>query len=320
MSLTIACSTIPLQSRKLDRPVRELGAAEWARELDEIKAGGFDAIDLVDSWLAPASLDRRELAELRSVLRDCDVAVAGLSIARRSVIDPVDGDANLEYAHRSLECAAALGAPVVNIGFHRPLLQEQTRTQFWMVPGAADDRTDETWRLAVERVREIAIHAATFDLGVSLELYEETLLDSSTDAVRLVTAVGQSNVGINPDLGNLVRVPAPLEKGWFDLLRDCLPHMSYWHVKNFIRLEHSRAGVFMSYPTELGVGVIDYREAFRLALGSGYAGPICVEYYDGDALGTAIRSREYIEAVLADLQPRMCVDAETAKTRRGARL
>jgi len=315
----IACSTIPLQSRTLERPLRELGPAEWARELDEIRAGGFDAIDLADSWLAPASLEPTELSELHHALLDADISVAGLSIARRSMIDPVHGDANLDYAHRSVECAAALDAPVVNIGFHRPLLPEQLRTQFWMVPGAADDRGEETWRLAVDRVREIAVHAAALELRVSLELYEETLLDSSEHAVRMVEDVGEPNVGINPDLGNLVRVPAALQKGWVDILRECLPYMSYWHVKNFIRLEHPRAGVFLSYPTELGVGVIDYREAFRLALDAGYDGAICVEYYDGDALGTAIRSREYIERVLADLRPRMPSDAAAAGVRHEVR-
>lgn len=300
MTPAVACSTIPLQGRKLDRPVRELGRTGWVDELRELKAAGFSAIDLADSWLAPAELDEHELSDLRSALGDVGLDVVGISIARRSVIDPVDGVANLEYAHRTLECAVELGAPVVNIGFHRPLLPQQTRFQFWMVPGAADERTDETWRLAVERVAEIADHAAALDLAVSLELYEDTLLDSSSGAIRLVEAIARPNVGINPDLGNLVRVPAPLTQGWFELLRDCLPHMNYWHVKNFIRLEHPDAGVFLSYPTELAVGVIDYREALRHVLAAGYAGPICIEYYDGDALGAAVRSRRYLDALLAD--------------------
>jgi sugar phosphate isomerase/epimerase len=298
----VACSTISLQSRKPERPVRELGAAGWKRELLRLRSAGFAAVDLIDSWLAPAELDDRELTELRDVLQGCELAVAGLSVSRRSVIDPVDGDANLEYAHRTLDCAAFLGAPMVNVGFHRPLLPGQKRAQFWMVPGAADDRSDTTWQSAVERMRELAIHAQPLGLDLSLELYEESLLDSGSEAARMVHDVGESNVGVNADLGNLIRVPRLLDQGWHELLLDCLPHLNYWHVKNYIRLEHPATGTFMSYPTELGVGVIDYREAIRIALESGYEGPLCIEYYEGDTLETAVRSRRYLESLLADFE------------------
>ncbi len=297
---TIACSTLAIQSRTPATPVRELGAAGWERELRRLRSAGFGAVDFIDAWLAPALLDDRELTELRDVLRACELAVAGVSISRRSVIDPVDGDANLEYAHRTIECAAALGAPVVNVGFHRPLLPDQMRAQFWMVPGAADDRSEATWQAAVDRMGELAAHAESLGLDLSLELYEDTLLDSGAEAARMVLAVDRPNVGVNADLGNLIRVPKPLDRSWAELLADCLPHLNYWHVKNYIRLEHPATGTFMSYPTELGVGVIDYREAIRMALEAGYTGPLCIEYYEGDTLETAVRSRRYLEALFAD--------------------
>ena len=301
MTPTIACSTLAVQSRTLKTPVRELGAAGWERELRRLRAAGFAAVDFIDAWLAPAELDDRQLTELRDVLLACELSVAGVSISRRSVIDPVDGDANLEYAHRTLECTAFLGAPILNVGFHRPLLPEQTGTQWWVVPGAADDRSEATWQSAVDRLRELATRAESLGLDLSLELYEDTLLDSGSEAARMVRAVGRTNVGINADLGNLIRVPRPLDQGWPELLLDCLPHLNYWHIKNYIRLEQPATNTFMSYPTELGVGVIDYREAIKIALESGYEGPLCIEYYEGDTLETATRSRRYLEALFADL-------------------
>ena len=298
----IAGSTLVLGSRKLDRPVLELGPREWARELAELRAVGFDAVDLVDSWLSPASMSDAQLDDLGAALDSCGLAVAGVSVIRRSVIDPVDGDHNLEFTLRSLEGAARLGAPIVGIGFHRPLTAAQKSSQFWMVPGPKDDRSDETWSLAIERIRLVTTRAAALGLDVTLELYEDTLLDSAAGAIRIIEGVGASNLGINPDIGNLIRVPGTLPAGWCEILQASLPYMNYWHVKNYIRLENPPAGVVLSYPTELAFGVIDYREALRVALAGGYAGPICIEHYEGDALGAIASGRRYLETLLCELQ------------------
>src|SRR4051812_31234283 len=82
---TIAGSTLVLAGRVRERPLRELGAAAWADELAELRDAGFDAIDLVDSWLAPGELAQEELRELAAVLADTGLRLAGTSVVRRSV-------------------------------------------------------------------------------------------------------------------------------------------------------------------------------------------------------------------------------------------
>ena len=299
---TIAGSTLVLSSFRRKQPVLTSGPGEWTRELGALRAAGFSAIDLVDSWLSPALLARDRLAGLREAIEQAELALAGVSVIRRSVIDPVDGEANLEFTLRSLEASATLGAPVVSIGFHRPLLPEQKAAQFWMVPGPTDERDAANWELAIERVGRVATRAGELGLELSLELHEGTLLDSPAGAVRVIEGVGATNVGINPDLGNLLRVPEPLTTGWEQLLRDSLPHMNYWHVKNYLRLEQPRSGTFLSYPTELAFGIIDYRAAVQLALEANYRGPICIEHYEGDALRAIARGRCYLEEVVRELE------------------
>ena len=138
-------------------------------------------------------------------------------------------------------------------------------------------------------------------MEVTLELHENTLIGSVEGAVRIVEGVGASNLGINPDIGNLIRVPQPLAFGWLDILQGALPYMNYWHAKNYIRLEHPAMGIALSYPTELETGVVDYREAVRIAVAHGYTGPICIEHYEGDALGAIARGRRYLESVLDEI-------------------
>jgi sugar phosphate isomerase/epimerase len=295
---TIAGSTLVLAVRPRERLVRELGATAWADELVELREAGFDAIDLVDSWLAPGYLSAAELRELGAVLGDTGLRLAGISVVRRSVIDPRDGAANLDYTLRSLDAAAALGAPVVSIGFHRPLTPEQRAASFWLVDPPRDDRTDATWRLAAERVSKLARRAGELGIGVALELHEGTLLDSAAGALRVIDMVGSPALGVNPDLGNLVRVPAPLAEGWEETLRAVLPHTTYWHVKNYARVE--RRELVVTLPSELEAGHIDYRRALGLALDAGFGGPVCIEHYEGDALGAIARGRTYVEQVLRD--------------------
>ena len=290
-----------LGSRKLERPLLELGAAEWARELAEMRQAGFEAIDLVDSWLSPAQMTAVQLLELREILESLGLELAGVSVIRRSVIDPRDGQENLDFTLRSLDAAAALGAPIVSIGLHRPLLPAQKASQFWMVPGPRDERDDANWALAIERIGAVASRAAELGMEVTLELHENTLVGSVEGAVRIVEGVGASNLGINPDIGNLIRVPQPLAFGWLDILQGALPYMNYWHAKNYIRLEHPATGIALSYPTELETGVVDYREAVRIAVAHGYTGPICIEHYEGDALGAIARGRRYLESVLDEI-------------------
>ena len=86
--MTIAASTLVLAVRRRERPVRELGARVWAAELAELAAEGFEAIDLVDSWLAPGELDESELRELRAAIAAAGVELAGVSVIRRSVDRP----------------------------------------------------------------------------------------------------------------------------------------------------------------------------------------------------------------------------------------
>jgi sugar phosphate isomerase/epimerase len=295
---TIAGSTLVLAVRPRERLVRELGATAWADELVELREAGFDAIDLVDSWLAPGYLSAAELRELGAVLGDTGLRLAGISVVRRSVIDPRDGAANLDYTLRSLDAAAALGAPVVSIGFHRPLTPEQRAASFWLVDPPRDDRTDATWRLAAERVSKLARRAGELGIGVALELHEGTLLDSAAGALRVIDMVGSPALGVNPDLGNLVRVPAPLAEGWEETLRAVLPHTTYWHVKNYARVE--RRELVVTLPSELEAGHIDYRRALGLALDAGFGGPVCIEHYEGDALGAIARGRVYVEQVVRD--------------------
>ena len=130
-------------------------------------------------------------------------------------------------------------------------------------------------------------------LLLSLELYEHTFLGTAESSVRLIEDIGLDVVGLNPDIGNLIRLHEPFED-WRAIAEATMPYANFWHVKNYTRDEDAAAGLYSTVPTSLELGVIDYRHAVKLAVRSGFQGVICVEHYGGDGLSVSATNHEYL--------------------------
>ena len=276
-------------------------AEQWSSVFDEVAGEGFDHVDLTDSWVRPGDLDADRRAELARVLKESGLGVTAISAIRRSVIDP-DEDAaraHLAYLLRTIDAAAELGTGVVSVGLHRELTQaQQEALWFWHEQGATDPVGDfRTWELAVTRLRALGERAAEHGIRLSLEMYEDTYLGTADSAVSLVTDIGLPNVGLNPDIGNLIRLHRPVED-WRTMLEKTLPHTNYWHIKNYYRDHDLATGAYFTHPAPCEGGLIDYRRALAMALDCGFDGPICVEHYGGDGLGVTAANRDYLRRVL----------------------
>jgi sugar phosphate isomerase/epimerase len=301
--LQIAGSTLPLAAiAPSGSPMAHATPRDWADQLVRLRSVGFEAFDLVDGWLRIDELADRGVRGLHAVIDDLGLTLVGVSVIRASVIDPRSGRENLERTRRALHAAAGLDAPMVSVGFHRPLTGHQLEAPFWTVPHPEDDDGDANFALAVERLDALCDEAAALGIDVSLELHESTLLDRSTRVLRLLDGVRAPNLGVNLDIGNLIRVPFRPPEPWRDTVDALAPHVTYWHLKNYQRLEHPAAGLALSAPCALGEGEIDYRSALQTVTAAGYRGPLCLEHYGGDALWAMRRSHEYLSALLTELE------------------
>lgn len=282
---------------------RVSGPKGWRDELRQLKRSGFSRVDLLDSWLPFGSLTTSQIDDLASILVELDLTAPCLGTSRRSLLDPEHGAANLDYTLRIVEVAAQLGLHRVGVGFHPALMDVQKKTTaFWEYRGPADDRTDQNWSLAAEQLGVVCDFAASLKIDVNIELYEDSLFSTSYDADRLASTVARENFGFNPDLGNIIRSATPLREPWLETFRACLPHMTYWHLKNYSRSSPTPEGPFAVAPTTLGEGAIDYRLAVREAISAGYTGPFIVEHYGGDALWIQEQGRRYLERLIRDVQ------------------
>jgi sugar phosphate isomerase/epimerase len=275
--------------------VNEAEASVWAEVLTEVKEAGFANADLTDSWVRPGDLGEERLAEFKQTADEVGIGIPVISAIRRSVIEESSWEANLAYSHRTIDAAAELGCEVVSFGLHQAITAEQQKQLwFWTVEGYKDPvGNKEAWNNAVSRLRELGRHAAEVGVLLSLEMYEDTYLGTADTSVQLVQDIGLANVGLNPDLGNLIRLHRPIED-WREMVAKTLPYSNYWHMKNYIRDEDVARDVYVTMPAPMESGLINYREAFKLALSVGFQGILCTEHYGGDGLSVTASNQDYL--------------------------
>jgi len=280
-------------------PIQDAEPEEWARHLRVVARSGFTEVDPTDTWVRVADLGPDRLADFKGVLADTGLSIPAISTSRRSVMDPQHGEENLAYGHRLLDVAAELGVPLVSFGFFQALTPaQQDALWFWLVDGWHDDESPEARRRAAALIRELAEHARQNGQQVTLELYEDTYVGSADGAVRFLEEVGHEACGLNPDIGNLVRLHRPLEPVQ-DMLEKLLPHSNYWHVKNYLRDEDPATGQVMTFPVPMDFGLINYRAAISRAIDLGYRGPFLCEHYGSDGITVIAKNRAYIRDILA---------------------
>lgn len=295
----IAAAMIPFPNRLADgRLVQDMPAEHWEETLAEVADAGFTELDPTDSWLRIADLEAARLDEFLAVTRSLNLAIPAISTSRRSVIDPESGEDNLAYCHRVIDTASRIGAGEVSFGLFGPLTAAQQKALwFWTVDGEKNPENPDIYALAVRRIRDLGLHAAEQGIEVSLEMYEDTYIGTADGAVRFVEAVDLPNVGINADIGNLIRLHRPMEH-WQDMMVKLAPFLKYWHVKNYIRVEDPVTGAFLSHPAPMEAGIINYRAAVKLALEHGFRSAFLCEHYGGDGLTIAARNRDYLRSIL----------------------
>lgn len=275
--------------------VNDAEASVWAGVLSEVKEAGFANADLTDSWVRPGDLSQGRLAEFKEAADAVGIGVPVISAIRRSVIEEGKWEENLAYSHRTIDAAAALGCEVVSFGLHQAITAEQQKQLwFWTVEGYKDPEGNrEAWNNAVTRLRELGRHAAKVGVLLSLEMYEDTYLGTADSSVKMVQDIGLANVGLNPDLGNLIRLHRPIED-WREMVAKTLPYSNYWHMKNYIRDEDTARDMYVAMPAPMESGLINYREAFKVALSAGFQGILCTEHYGGDGLSVTASNQDYL--------------------------
>lgn len=282
--------------------LKDADVSVWDDVFAQVAGEGFTLLELADSHLRPADVTPARRDELLAAAREHGIGIPSVHLQRQSVIMPGHEEENLAYAHRTIDAAAEWGMQVFSTGLHQPYNQAQRRALwFWTVQGPKDPDDPEVWAACVHRLRELGRHAHEVGLRMSLEMYEDTYLGTADSAVRLVEEIGLDNVGLNPDVANLIRLHRPVED-WQEAFAKTLPYTNYWHVKNYSRDEAGDGSWATSVPTTMATGLINYRQVVRDAIALGFDGIFMTEHYGGDSLGVCGINQKYIRSLLRGIE------------------
>lgn len=272
---------------------------QWYRMLKPVAVEGFKALEISNGWLDIRKLEDGRRSEFAGVLADLDLTAIGCVVANRSLADRGSRGSHLEFTKDVIASASRLHIPYVCLGLHS-MVPRQPGGPFWFWNERQTRADLQEWDQTVAALRQLSVYAEDFGVRVSLELFPDTFVGSTNDARRMFDAVNHPSFGLNPDLGNFVRLQSDMVD-WEQMALDLLPVTNYWHVKNYAYLEHPQTGLTLTHPAALTAGVINYRKLLTFALQVGYAGPVIIEHYGGDGLAVSGDGLRYLGRVVEAL-------------------
>ncbi|MBI4552751.1 MAG: sugar phosphate isomerase/epimerase [Candidatus Latescibacteria bacterium] len=282
---------------------------ERRRVWDWLVAHGFDGIDLGETWLNFYDAPDDELVAVGQEVRDHGLAIGAVTVLRKIITPPADEHVQIENRRklrRAVEAAALVGAPIVNMSISPEPWQVKVREQDLRGqadPVASSTRADEEdYRIAAEFLASLALDAEQQHIGLTLELHQNSIIDTPDRMLHLLRHIDHPNVKVNPDLGNFYFAFATPPCSWEDAVTQLARHTDFWHVKNIQRVyvESEDRAYLINAP--LDQGMIDYRRALRMMAAQGFDGWISIEMAGpGDPFACILAGKEYLVGLLREI-------------------
>ncbi len=278
------------------RPVRQ----EYFRRVREM---GFDGIEIANNTVGGSGASPDAVRTLRSELADNGVPCACVR-GGGGLANPQYAQANRQRLEDAITFASLLGTPLVNTTVGGPTDKDRPG-HFVGDPvsqGSSRQAHESDYTVTAHGFREAGRRAADLGIQISIEVHQNSIVDNSWSALHLLELIDLPNVGVNPDLGNILWTYEHPEESSEDAIRALAPRAKYWHCKNLkrVHLPENRHVIYLRVP--LGEGDIDYRFAISAMAASGYSGYLAIEgTRDGDHLTLDRRSIAYAKEILAGL-------------------
>jgi sugar phosphate isomerase/epimerase len=282
-------------------------AEERQRVWAWLAAHGFDGIDLGETWFNFYEAPDEEIAALGREVRDFGLEIGGLTVLRKIITPPANTHVQVENRHklrRAVHAAGLAGAPLVNMSISPQPWEVGVREQD--LRGQADPvassrrAQDNDYTHAAEFLEALSIEAESLHVGLTLELHQNSIVDTADSMLLLLERINRPTVKANPDLGNFYFAYATPEGAWEDVLRKLAPHSDFWHVKNIQRVyvESESHAYLLNAP--LDEGMIDYRRAVALMKEGGFDGYISIEMASaGDPFACILAGKRYLDEIIS---------------------
>ena len=270
---------------------------------------GFDGIDLGETWYNFYDAPDKELETLGKEARSFGLEISGLTVLRKIITPPADEAVQLANRHklrRAVYAAALTGAPLVNLSISPQPWEVGVREQD--LRGQADPvacsrrAQDRDYAHAAEFLEALSIEAERLNIGLTLELHQNSIVDTADSLLLLLNRINRPKVKANPDLGNYYFAYAVPDGSWEDVVRKLAPHTDFWHVKNIQRVHVESEQRAYLFNAPLRDGMIDYRRALQIMKDSGFDGCISIEMASGgDPFACILAGKQYLDGLIEEM-------------------
>jgi sugar phosphate isomerase/epimerase len=273
----------------LEEPRRLKGHLEWW------KKQGAEGLVFYDAYPDFYQWPKEHFRALRAVLDDVGLPVGAFNALRKSLFLPEHADRDEARLNHCVEIAAILGAEILDVSLNVPLpTQNDAQSRATRPVFRGEVAPDSLYEEGARRLKPVARACAQAGLRLAIELHDDGLQDTADGCLKLLRLVDEPNVGLNPDLGNWLRVPYEHLDTWRDQLQKMASRTIYWEVKNYLTAYIASDRRFVSWHTFLDEGMIDFREAATLLWRAGFRGWVVQE--GGIGVADSIRSQlRYLE-------------------------
>ncbi|MDQ6671707.1 MAG: sugar phosphate isomerase/epimerase [Chloroflexota bacterium] len=279
--------------------------AERRHYLPVVREMGFAAVEV------PVEEDSNEQSahELAAELHDAGLDI-GCVRGGGALAHPLVGEKSRGRLEAAIRYAGWVGASVVNTAMVSPPTTHPDAPGFGrqgerVSQGASRSASEADFLRTAEHLQKTGRLAAEVGVKISIEVHQGSIADNSAATLHLLDLIAQdgvTNVGANPDLGNIYwQYESPEERAEAAIVA-LAPRSVYWHCKNLKRIhipEHHRA-YFQRVP--LPDGDLDYRFAIAAMLDAGYDGYLAIEgAREGDQLSQDRRGVDYVCGLMREL-------------------
>jgi sugar phosphate isomerase/epimerase len=281
-------------------PGREVRTA-W---LQKVRAMGFGGIEIANNAVGGPGATPEQVRDLRRELEDngvpCVCVRGGGGIA-----NPRTAANSRKRIEEAIKFATQIGCNLVNTTVGTPTVST-VPGHFVGEPvsqGSSRDAHESDYVETARVFRDLARMASDVGVDISIEVHQHSIVDNSWSALHLLELIDQPNVGINPDLGNILWTYDVPEETSEQAITALAPRAKYWHCKNLRRvyIPENKHTIFLRVP--LPDGEIDYRFAISAMVSAGYQGYLAVEGLQlGDQITGDGRSIDYVKQILSEVE------------------
>lgn len=227
--------------------------------LQRIAALGFGGVELSARWLDFHALSREDASNFRAQAETLGLAFSGINMDRCLISRK--HPQNIEVLRSALDKATHLGISLISFALSADMEGRDQRPLLRATDFSADDVS-----YAAAEIKQLARTARDKGVRLSVELHDDGMLDDPESCLNFLGKVDESNVGVNPDVGNLCREPGKTGD-WNRAIRQLSPCANCWHLKNYRNAQ----------PAALDDGDVDFAECFRTMAENGYQGWVSSE-------------------------------------------